>query len=114
MKKLALVLIIFMLTACASDKGAVKPEAEVKKEIPLWQIITSYRRPGENPVDFQDKWFIYRVELAYIQSGQRFSSPVFNACPVGEARYTVWDKESGEMISQKIIPQVPCDPCHKR
>lgn len=114
MKKLALLLIMFVLTACASDKGAKKPEVEVKKETPLWKIVSYYRQPGENPVDFEDKWFVYKLELAYIKDGQRFSSPVFSACPVGEARYTVWDRESGEMLSQEIIPQVPCDPCHKR
>lgn len=112
-KLIAIFIAALVIGGCASDKARKKPGEEVK-ETPLWKILSYYRTGKENPVNFEDKWFAYRVELEYIQRGKRYETVLFSSCPVAGATYTVYEKKSKELIRQEQLKQVPCDPCHKR
>lgn len=118
MKKLALLFAAVLVVAgCAAEKALEKPTDEVvpRVETPLWRLITFYTTEHrENPLWYQDEWFVYKVELEYIKSGTRYQSAIFSSCPVARATETVWDRETEEFIREETVRQITCASCHKR
>ncbi|MFQ5465545.1 MAG: hypothetical protein ACE5EI_06420 [Thermodesulfobacteriota bacterium] len=117
MKKFAVLVAAALLVAgCAAEKALEKPEEAVRKvETPMWKLINFYTNGSrENPIWYQDEWFVYRVELEYIKSGAGYESAIFTSCPVAGARQTVWDRKSEEFVREASFKQMPCDPCHRR
>lgn len=113
MKRL-LPVFLLTLTACASQYIIDKPEAEVKSEKPLWNIL-QHKEEGKSEFKYEDKWYEYDADFEYIQPGELIArNMLFSQCPVAVAEYTVKDKETGEVVRRETIPQVPCSPCHKR
>jgi len=114
MKKLVLAALALVLAACAADREATKPEeAMTKEQRPLYEVLR-HKDDGEKTVNYEDRWFTYEVELHFIGSGGRMQSAMFSACPVAGADYKVYDRESGEVVRDEHLEQMPCDPCHKR
>lgn len=114
MRRLVLVALALVLAACAADRETTKPEAAMEKEQrPLYEVLR-HKNDGEKTVKYEDRWFAYEVELHFIGSGGRMQSAMFSACPVATADYRVLDKETGEVVREETVQQMPCDPCHKR
>ncbi|MBI5643373.1 MAG: hypothetical protein HY954_07860 [Deltaproteobacteria bacterium] len=111
MRKL-LVILIMMLTACASQNIADKPE--IKKELALWQVL-QYKVPGEKSLIHEDKWYRYDVEFDYVVKGAFDNTNMMQgACPIAKADYTVTEKDTKAVIRNMALYQLPCEPCHRR
>lgn len=107
-----LIILILMITGCASREIIEKPE--IKKELPLWQVL-QFKVPGQKSLIYEDKWYRYVVEFDYFVKGQFDNTSMMQGgCPVGEANYTVTDKEAKAVIRTETLSQAPCTPCHRR
>ncbi|MDO8426064.1 MAG: hypothetical protein Q7T24_00950 [Deltaproteobacteria bacterium] len=106
-----LVILSLVITACAAQTVVEEP---VKKELALWQVLQRMEK-GQDAISCEDQWFRYSVELERVVKG-RFDNvnAVYGQCPIDKAEFLVYDKETSRLISQEAVPQVPCDPCHRR
>ena len=102
--------IAVMVTACGSRKELERDVVE-KREIPLWRVLR-HKQPGAKKVVFKDKWFTYDVDLEYVKSGQ--VNAIISSCPVAQARFTVTDMASGDIVRSEMVNQSTCKTCHPR
>ncbi len=89
------------------DNKFKEKEGEVleltKPPIPLWQVLR-HRIPDTGWVEYEDKRYEYFVDLEYIVWDKKvFGYMNAPLCPIKEVRYTVIDKESGEIIRNETF-----------
>ena len=101
--------IAVMVTACGSRKE-LERDVE-KKEMPLW-LVLRHKRVGMDKVVYKDKWFTYDVDLEYVKGGQ--ANTIISSCPVAQARFTVTDRVSGDIVRSDTVNQSTCKACHPR
>ncbi|MCP3677390.1 MAG: hypothetical protein GY721_07345 [Deltaproteobacteria bacterium] len=106
---LVAMVIAVMVTACGSRKE-LERDVE-KKEMPLW-LVLRHKRAGMDRVFYKDKWFAYDVDLEYIKGGP--ANTIIASCPVAQARFTVTDRVSGDILSSVMVNQSTCEACHPR
>ncbi len=108
---LVAMVIAVMVTACGSRKELERRDVVKKKETPLWRVLRHKQR-GATKVVFKDKWFTYDVDLEYVKSGQ--VNTIISSCPVAQARFTVTDRASGDIVRSEMVNQSTCKTCHPR
>jgi len=114
-KKTALALVLLLLaSSCAKGPAVESPAKETKTERPLWWVLR-YKETGSERLAYEDKWYRYSAKFNYIKPGEAFfTNAVYSQCPIGSARYTVTDKESGLVVRLEDFDQIPCESCHRR
>lgn len=112
--KYFLIILLVMLTACSSQNLIEKPTPEVKKEMPLWQVL-QFKERGEKRLEYEDDWYTYAVDFEYATKGQFDNkNMIYGTCPIDSARFTIIDKDSKAITRNETYTQTPCDPCHRR
>ncbi len=106
-----LIIILSVVTACASKKGVV----DIKKPIPLWQVLR-HRTPGAGWVEHEDIRFEYFAGLIYNVEGKSLINENFvPLCPLKEVKYIVTDKESQEFVrNETLSTSKNCTSCHPK
>lgn len=113
-KKTALALLLLLLASCAKGPALENPAKELKTERPLWWVLR-YKETGSDNLAYEDKWYRYTAKFKYIKPGEAFfTNAVYSQCPIGSARYTVTDKENGQVVRFEDFDQIPCESCHRR
>lgn len=112
--RIFLALLLLLLSACASHEVIEDEGLSKKKELTIWELIR-FKEAGEEKIDYEDKWFTYKVEFEYVVKHKFDNVTKIDAqCPIYSATYTVFDKKTKALVKEEKYAQNPCDTCHRR
>jgi len=103
-----------LFQACDRQYLLEPPDKAIKEEKPIWWVMQQ-KDPNSRDLDYEDRWYRYEAEFRYIRPGEDiYRTPLFAQCPIDSARYRVTDKDTGEVVRNETLTQMPCSNCHRR